>query len=147
MGSMGSLHAGQRDAGHTTDLRRGTRWITTFKKLPTTRPSKPAARTITPPGEMPTTPAAACPARGTTRRNVSCIGINTSDTVLRLLGARYSTSSRKRDDSSRQGPNRPLAPGGTHGSFTGDSRSLQHHGPQDLFDGGYSFGRFRQAIF
>src|SRR5215210_1109447 len=43
---MGAPHAGQRDAGHTTDWRRGTRWITTFRKLPAMSPSRPDTSTI-----------------------------------------------------------------------------------------------------
>jgi hypothetical protein len=56
-----------------------------------------------PPGEIPTTPAAACPTRGTTLRSSSCIGINTSDTVLR----RSVPSILLRPESERfeQGPN------------------------------------------
>jgi hypothetical protein len=51
---MDAPHAGQRDAGHTTDWRRGTRWITTFRKLPAMSPSRPDTTTIK--GYPPTIP-------------------------------------------------------------------------------------------
>src|SRR3712207_2199535 len=43
---MAVPHLGQCDAGQTMDWRRGTRCITTFRKLPTTRPSRPITTTI-----------------------------------------------------------------------------------------------------
>src|SRR5215211_8056307 len=46
VGLMGSPQLGQWEAGHTTDSRFGTRWITTFKKLPTTSPKRTATKTI-----------------------------------------------------------------------------------------------------
>jgi len=36
---MGSPHAGQDDGGLTSDLSRGSRYITTFKKLPMQQPN------------------------------------------------------------------------------------------------------------
>src|SRR5215475_4841267 len=39
---MGVPHAGQRDAGKATLSPRGSRWMTTFRKLPSTRPSETA---------------------------------------------------------------------------------------------------------
>src|SRR5215212_5159586 len=48
LGLMGSPQCGQWEAGHTTDSRFGTRWVTTFKKLPTTSPKRTAAKTIKP---------------------------------------------------------------------------------------------------
>ena len=47
LGSMAAPHRGQREVGQTMDCRRGTRWITTFRKLPTTRPRRPVTTTIT----------------------------------------------------------------------------------------------------
>ena len=47
-GRMGSPQCGQWDAGHTIDSWRGTRWITTFKKLPTTSPKRTATKTSNP---------------------------------------------------------------------------------------------------
>ena len=45
-GLIAAPHRGQCEAGQTTDCRRGTRWITTFRKLPTTRPRRPITTTI-----------------------------------------------------------------------------------------------------
>src|ERR671916_3319542 len=67
-----SPQAGQRDAGHTTDRLRGTRWITTFKKLPPTSPSGPTATTITrPPPGTPASIFLPLDARYSTRLQVS----------------------------------------------------------------------------
>jgi hypothetical protein len=43
---MAAPHLGQCDAGQIMDSRRGTRCITTLRKLPTTRPSRPITTTI-----------------------------------------------------------------------------------------------------
>ncbi len=43
---MAALHRGQCEAGQTIDCRRGTRWITTLRKLPTTRPRRPITTAI-----------------------------------------------------------------------------------------------------
>src|SRR5215203_5081178 len=58
LGRIGSPQLGQWDAGHTIDSRRGTRWITTLRKLPTTSPKstatkivKPCSREASPSGE------------------------------------------------------------------------------------------------
>src|SRR5580765_1002210 len=40
--AIGAPHDGQRERGDTSDSPRGRRWTTTFRKLPTIRPKRPA---------------------------------------------------------------------------------------------------------
>src|SRR4051794_7504534 len=44
---MSAPHDGHLDDGQTMDCLSGTRWITTFKKLPITRPKSPTTKGIT----------------------------------------------------------------------------------------------------
>jgi hypothetical protein len=44
--AIGLLQAGQWDAGHTIDARRGKRWMHTFKKLPIKAPNSPAMMSV-----------------------------------------------------------------------------------------------------
>ncbi len=41
------LHTAQRERGETTDSPSGTRWMTTFRKLPTMAPSSPTTTALT----------------------------------------------------------------------------------------------------
>src|SRR5215211_6048756 len=136
MGSMGSLHAGQRDAGHTTDLRRGTRWITTFRKLPTTRPSRPAARTIKPHLRARCLPASP---RHTSFLEEPTLGKRSSRYSF-PTHARHSTSSRKRETRKRVHEALVSDPFGSW--FPG----LLDDGPQDLLYGGDAPGSFYEPV-
>ena len=40
-GRNGAWQRGQCDAGHASDWRKGSRWMQTFRKLPTVRPNRP----------------------------------------------------------------------------------------------------------
>jgi hypothetical protein len=47
-GEIGVPHDGHADGGDTTDSRRGTRWMTTFRNDPTISPNTAHSATITP---------------------------------------------------------------------------------------------------
>src|SRR3712207_4901278 len=88
-GLMGSPHAGQCEVGKTTDWRKGTRWITTLRKLPAISPSRPATRTIKP--HLLAGPKRRRRPRGSHRRSISklsrtkLLSCRTPDILLRRL--------------------------------------------------------------